>query len=116
MELSRYLEEWRERARREAEASARALEYAHAAVPTVAALLARQGATRVWLIGSLPRGTFQPGSDLDFMVEGMDETATWRAASHAADEVGLGVDVIRAESLATQWREYHTKHGVRVHG
>lgn len=116
MEPSAYLEGWRERARRDAEAFARACDHARAAVPKVASLLARQGARRVWLIGSLPRGTFRPGSDLDFMVEGLDEETAWRAASRAAGEVGLAVDVVRAESLPSGWRDYHMKHGEFVHG
>jgi predicted nucleotidyltransferase len=111
MDVSRYREGWLERARREEEARAESVRVARAALPHAIAVLRRHGAKRIWLIGSLPRGTFRVGSDLDFLVEGLEEEGAWRAASEAADATGFPVDVICSESLDEAWRTYHQRYG-----
>jgi predicted nucleotidyltransferase len=116
MDVSRYLEGWRLRARHDEEARLAAERRAREAVPEAVRVLRRLGATRIWLIGSLPRGTFQPSSDLDFLASGMTEESAWRAASEAARVTGLWVDVVRGEALTPEWRAYHEKYGERLHG
>ncbi|MFZ5471510.1 MAG: nucleotidyltransferase family protein [Myxococcota bacterium] len=114
MDVSPYIDGWRQRARLEEQARELAVRMAREAVPRAIAVFRRHGAKRIWLIGSLPRGTFRPGSDLDFMVEGLDEDIAWSVASKAADSTGLGVDVIRFESLDDAWRTYHQRYGELV--
>ncbi|MBI3183032.1 MAG: nucleotidyltransferase domain-containing protein [Myxococcales bacterium] len=114
MDISPYIDGWRERARREEQAQAEAVASARQAVPAAAEALRRHGARRIWLIGSLPRGTFRPGSDLDFTAEGMSEDQAWRAAKEAAKVSGHHVDVIRAESLDPEWRRHHERFGEPV--
>ena len=114
MDVERYLSGWRDRARRESEEADAAERRARAAVPEVAAILRHHGARAIWLIGSLPRGTFRPQSDLDFLVEGLAEGEVARAAREAVDAVGIEVDVLRMESLDPAWRAYHQRHGERV--
>lgn len=116
VDVSKYIDGWRERARREEAAREAAVSQARAAVPRAIEVLKRHGAVRIWLVGSLPRGTFRPGSDLDFLVEGLGEEDAWRAASDASDATGLAVDVLRSEALDEEWRAYLKKYGELSHG
>lgn len=116
MEMRQYLDGWRERELEEQESVEAATRRALDAVPLVVELLRKQGARRVWLIGSLPRGTFEPGSDVDFMVEGLDDGQAWRATAEARERTGLEVDVLRAEVLDEPWRRHHQRYGRLLHG
>src|SRR5260221_5053641 len=104
IDLAPYRAYWQTRARRDEEARTAVVARARTATSTVAKLLTERGARRVWLIGSLPRGAFQPGSDLDFMTEGLGEQAARVAAAEAAERSGFLV-----------WRAYHQRHGELLH-
>jgi predicted nucleotidyltransferase len=106
-----YLAYFRERARRAAAARTEALARARAAVPAAALTLRARGARRIWLIGSLPRGTFETSSDLDFMTEGLDEPGARAAARDISDLTGLPADVLRAEDMDPAWREHNARFG-----
>lgn len=102
---------WQEQARREEEAKAAAVSRARAVVPVAVAILRDHGARRVWLIGSLPRGTFEPSSDLDFMTEGLSESGLPAARAAATRGAERWVDVLRIEDLDAAWRGYHERFG-----
>jgi predicted nucleotidyltransferase len=106
-----YLPYWRQRAAREMQARAAAVARARSAVPVAVAVLRSHGARRVWLIGSLHRGTFVESSDLDFMTEGLDELAARAAAREARAAAGFPVDVLRREQLDEDWRAHHERFG-----
>lgn len=113
---SAYVAYWRERERREAGTRQQCTDRARSYVPHAVRILAAHGARRIWLIGSLPRGSFEPSSDIDFMTEGLAGQAAVRAASDAAAQTGMSVDIIRSEELDPEWREYHERFGQVVHG
>jgi predicted nucleotidyltransferase len=116
MDLSSYIQGWRERAKKEEAELERIRDDAWVAARRTTKLLQKRGATSVWLIGSLPRGTFRSGSDLDFLVDGLDEIAASRAAADAADLTGLHVDVVRSEALDSGWLAYHQRYGKPMNG
>jgi len=116
MELENYLEGWRRREQQDAERVEDASRRAWAAGRVAGELLRERGARRIWLIGSLARGTFEPRSDVDFMVEGLEERQAWRTAVEACDRTGVEIDIIRAEALDEEWRRYHERHGRKLHG
>jgi hypothetical protein len=99
-ELDSYLRGWRRRweeRQRTDEASARqALRIAEALART---LQQRYGARRVVLVGSLARGEFVAGSDIDLAAEGIPAESFFRAgADLEAAAGGLHVDLIPIES------------------
>lgn len=114
--MAPYLAHWQGRARCDTEARSAAVARARAAVSDAARILLDHGARRIWLVGSLPRGTFQPSSDLDFMTEGMDEAGARAATRLAADRTGLWVDVLRREGMDPDWRRHHERFGELIHG
>jgi len=90
--------------RRLAEAEEAARMRARAGASAAARLAAERlvdawGAQRVVLVGSLADGTFGPGSDLDLVVEGLDEELRCRARRDLEVLTGLDVDLLAAESL-----------------
>lgn len=116
MDLTPYLESWRarqadERARLEAETAR-----AHEAARRIGVLLHGAGATRVWLIGSLARGTFHFSSDLDFLAEGLAPGPLTALTARAVALAGRGVDVLRAEELDEDWLAHHRRFGVLLVG
>lgn len=111
-----YLEGWRERARAERLDVEKARSRARNALPAIVGVLRARGARRIWLIGSLGRGTFGCRSDVDVMTEGLEESAVGPAEREATERSGLAVDVIRAEALAPGWRRHHETFGEKLHG
>ncbi len=107
-----FVRAFRERATREREvileARRRAREAADRAVRTVAA---RFRPRRLLLIGSLPRGTFRPGSDIDLAVEGLTAEECEAAERAAREAAGVDVDVRRLESMDPEWRAHHVRFG-----
>jgi len=116
MELERYLDGWRAREQQDSRAVEQATRKAWEAVPVVVDLLRGRGARRIWLVGSLARGTFETHSDLDFLVEGLDEDQAIRAALDASERTGFGIDLIRTESLDPEWLGHHRRYGKILHG
>jgi predicted nucleotidyltransferase len=116
MDAAAYLEPWLRRGRIERDAIVRREKQARAALPTLVRLLVdRFGATRVTLVGSLGRGTFQRGSDIDLLVEGLTLDAALAAWSEAMDLAKLPVDLIRAETVSPAWREHFERWGQVLH-
>lgn len=116
MEIERYLSGWRARAQAAAVRARDAEALARRAADECVRLLAAQGATGVWLIGSLARGTFEPGSDLDLMVAGLGQEQLRRAEAELSARLSISVDLVCAEQLDAGWRAYHERHGERRHG
>lgn len=117
MDVARYVRRWVERTREEREAVAARERQAREGLPAVVRLLVdRYGARRVVLVGSLPRGTFHLGSDIDLLVEGLGFAEALTAWSEAAELIGLPVDLLRAEALPTESRRYLERWGQVLHG
>jgi len=112
MDAAAYLGPWLRRGRVDRDATARREQCAHDALPALVRLLVeRFGATRVMLVGSLRRGTFHRGSDIDLLVEGLTLDAALAAWSEAAELAKLPVDLIRTETLSPKWREHFERWG-----
>jgi predicted nucleotidyltransferase len=112
MDPATCLEPLRERAR-ERERQARERErQARRALPALVRLLVdRYGARRIVLVGSLADGRFDHRSDVDLVVEGLTFEQALDAWGEAGDAAGLPVDLLRAESLSSEWRAYHERYG-----
>jgi len=99
-EFEPYLRAWRERWRRQREADEQAAREAR----EIAERLARHlrdvyGVRRVVLVGSLARGDFRVGSDIDLAAEGIPDDRFFRAgADLEAAAGGLHVDLVPLES------------------
>ena len=101
-----YIQGWRdqarrtEQARREREADARRL------VPIlVQHLVESHGARRVILIGSLVRGGFDLGSDIDLLVEGLVGASLFRAGAELEELARpIHVDLVALEDLQEELR------------
>ena len=96
---------WRRRAEREARADARAARDAREALPRLVARLKDEySATRIILFGSLARGRFHVGSDIDLAVEGVASEAFFYAL---ADLIALSpypVDLKPIEALEPHFK------------
>ena len=101
-------------ARRQAAARARA-DALRAQVPELAQALRALGATRVRLFGSLVTGAPpHEGTDVDFCVEGLDESAAGEASLELERAVGARVDVVRWERASERLRARVERDGVEV--
>jgi predicted nucleotidyltransferase len=110
--LDDYVRGFRERAEQERQRVKDAREAARAAaVRAVDAVVTTLHPRRVLLIGSLPRGTFRPGSDLDLAVEGIPADQVVDAEAVASAAAGLRVDVLRLEGMDPGWRAHHERFG-----
>jgi uncharacterized protein len=80
--------------------AARTRELRTRATDAARALLARHGACRVWLFGSLAWGQTDAHSDVDLLIEGLS-AEEWDAACATVEEIVRGpVDLVRAEDAA----------------
>ena len=114
---SSYAHGWR--ARSEIQAEALALEVSRAedgARRAVQELAGRFAPITIWLIGSLAKNTFRPGSDIDFVVRGLPDDQVEETERVASRVSGFRVDVIRLERLTEGWRQHHERFGKRMHG
>ena len=75
--------------------------------------LREQGATRVWLFGSLAKG-LRPTlrSDFDFAVEGLPTDRLFGSVGHLLQILPRPVDVIEIEGCPTLLREQILEHGI----
>lgn len=105
--LEQYAEGWRRRARRDDEVRHREMERARRAASRVAEeLRSTYGARRIWLVGSLARGTWSPRrSDVDLVVEGLEESRHLRALAAVARLCPWPVDLVRVEDKPSSWRD-----------
>jgi len=103
--LEPYVVYWRQR---QAEGRARSLRLARQAraeARSVAAMLRRDfGATRIWLFGSLARGRFLPGSDIDLAVAGLPAAAFFLAVAQASHLSEFPIDLKPLEDLDPHFR------------
>lgn len=108
-----YVEAWRARARA-AEDRARRWreERLREAAQAARELVGKLGATRVWLFGSLARGDAGPGSDVDLMVEGLDE----RRYLEAIDLARGVLRTVEVDLLLAQWASSSLRDRVRLEG
>jgi predicted nucleotidyltransferase len=74
------------------------------------------GVRRVWLFGSLAWGDAHTESDVDLLVDGLDEGAWARAHAIAEQTVGGSVDVVRLEEAPPGLVDRVRMEGVLLHG
>jgi predicted nucleotidyltransferase len=117
-EFDSYIHAWQERWRRERRANSAAGRSARAIARRVARLLVqRYGARRVVLCGSLARGDFRRGSDIDLAVEGVPAARFFQASAAAARAAGeFEIDVAPIESATQRYREGLSREGIVLHG
>lgn len=99
-EFEPYLRAWRERWRRKREADEKAAREAREIADRLADHLRDvYGVSRVVLVGSLARGDFRVGSDIDLAAEGIPDDRFFRAgADLEAAAGGPHVDLVPLES------------------
>ena len=116
-EFDAYVRAWRERWRHERRADSAAARRARTISRKVARLLVRRyGARRVVLCGSLARGDFRRGSDIDLAVEGVPAELFFEASAAAARAAGeFEVDVVPIESATRRYREWLAGEGIVLH-
>lgn len=116
-EFDSYLRAWRERWRREAEGDAQAARDAMDLARRLARRLReRYGVRRVVLVGSLARGEFRRGSDIDLAAEGVPDALFFRAGADLdAEAGGIPVDLVPLESATAAFCERAFREGVVLH-
>lgn len=114
-----FLQAWRERWRRQdAEAAVRATEALRTAERLAQSLIERHGARRVWLTGSLARGSeFRVDSDIDLVVEGVPDAGFFRAdAAIAREAYPFEVDLVPFESATEAFKAELERDGWLLRG
>ena len=78
-----------------------------------ASFLREQGATRVWLFGSLAKGR-RPTvhSDFDFAVEGLPADRFFGSVGHLLQVLPRPVDIVELEDCNSLLREQIMEHGI----
>ena len=116
-ELDSYIAGWRERWREQQRTDARAARRARRIAERLARLLRdRYGARRVILVGSLARGEFGSGSDIDFAAEGIADEDFFRAGAEIeAAAGGLQVDLVPLESANPAFLAHVAAEGIVLH-
>ena len=71
---------------------------------------------RAWLIGSLARGAFGAGSDVDIVVAGMAPEAVGPLWGALVQRLGAEVDLLRLEELPADFRERVEREGEQLVG
>ena len=111
-----YLSGWRERfAKRRLDAAATAQRAERVARRLAQRIVDRYGARRVVLMGSLARGDFAEGSDIDLAVEGLPPDVFFSAGAdiEAAAE-GFSVDLVPIESATPLFLERIREEGIAL--
>jgi predicted nucleotidyltransferase len=113
-----YVRAWQSRWKQQREADAVAARRARVVARRLAGILARSyGAKRVVLCGSLARGEFRQGSDIDLAAEGIPNAKFFIAGAHVAREAGeFEVDLVPLESATAAYRRQVEEEGVLLHG
>ena len=80
-----------------------------------ARFLKEQGATRVWLFGSLAKGR-RPTvhSDFDFAVEGLPSDRFFGSVGHLLQILPRPVDIVELEDCNSLLREQILEHGIII--
>lgn len=116
-EFEPYLRGWRQRWREQRRADAEAAVRARRIAERLAVRLRDDfGARRVVLVGSLARGEFAVGSDIDLAAEGLADDRFFRAGAdlEAAAE-GLHVDLVPIESANPAFLADLAEEGIVLH-
>jgi len=116
-EFEPYLRAWRERWREQRRADEEAARRARQLAERLARQLReRYGARRVVLVGSLARGEFCVGSDIDLAAEGIPVGSFFRAGAdlEAAAE-GIHVDLVPIESANAAFLAHLAEEGIVLH-
>ncbi len=79
-----------------------------------ASILKSMGATNVYLFGSLAKGTFRKGSDIDVAVSGLPPEKYYHAVGEIMSILRYPVDLIDLDEK-NEFTEYLTKHGELRH-
>lgn len=111
-----YLSGWRERfAKRRLDGAAAALKAEGVARRLAQRVVDRYGASRVVLVGSLARGDFAEGSDIDLAVEGLPPDVFFAAGAdlEAAAE-GFLVDLVPIECATPLFLERLREEGIAL--
>jgi predicted nucleotidyltransferase len=113
MDFEPHLRGLRERRARAEEADRQAALEAQGLARRLARILReRYGVRRVILTGSLARGTFRRGSDIDLAVEGLADDVFFRAGAELQREAGaIDVDLVPLESANPVFRELAEREG-----
>jgi predicted nucleotidyltransferase len=116
--LDDYIEGWKERARRAAEARGARESRARELLPTlVNHLVEHYGARRVVLFGSLAEGWFRRDSDIDLAVEGIEGMRIYRAAAELDDiALPIRVDLVPLENARPELINRIESAGQVLHG
>jgi predicted nucleotidyltransferase len=109
-----YLAAWRERWAQERLADGEAAAAARQVADRLAALLRdRYRARRVILVGSLARGEFRIGSDIDLAAEGIPDDCFFRAGADLDRAAGgIQVDLVPLESATASYLDCVAREGV----
>lgn len=113
-EFEPYVRAWRKRFEEQRRADADAAGRARQVAERLARRLhEKYGAVRVVLVGSLARGDFRVGSDIDLAAEGIPDDVFFRAgADLEAEAGGLHVDLVPLESANAAFRADLTREGI----
>jgi predicted nucleotidyltransferase len=111
-----YARAWRERWAQEAEAARAAADLAHKVARTLATRLREgYGVERVLLVGSLARGEFRCGSDIDLAVTGLAPADLFRAGAELERMAeGFSVDLVPLESADPAFRRAADSEGIEL--
>ena len=109
-----YLAGWRARRDRTAASREEARVAALALARELALLLVeRFRVHRVALVGSLARGDFDIGSDIDLAVEGLATDALFRAGAELEKMAGgMAIDLVPLESASSAYRQHVADEGI----
>ena len=112
-----YIKAWQKRLRQEREALDQAAQQAREQAQVCAkALVEEYGAERVYLIGSLARGSgFHSRSDIDLVVAGIAPERYFAVLADIAERAGRDVDLILLESATPALLEYVANEGVLLY-
>jgi predicted nucleotidyltransferase len=116
-EFEPYVRAWRKRFEEQRRADAEAARRAREVAERLARMLhAKYGVARVILVGSLARGEFRVGSDIDLVAEGIPDADFFRAgADLEAAAGGLHVDLVPLESANAAFRADLAREGIVLH-
>jgi predicted nucleotidyltransferase len=111
-----YVRAWRERWAREGAANQAASAKARRVAEALAARLRqRYGVERVLLVGSLARGEFRAGSDVDLVVVGLAPADLFRAGAELERLAeGFRVDLVPLEDAEPEFKRVAMAEGIEL--